>query len=51
MWDKIVDLLEGFWTYQTPISFLAGIGAYHLYYRFQHKVILGGEEFDVREEK
>lgn len=33
----IFDLLEGFWTYQTPISFLAGVGVYHFYCRINHK--------------
>lgn len=27
----IVDLFEGFLTWQTPVSFLAGVGVYHLY--------------------
>lgn len=39
-----LDLLEGFWTIQTPVSFLAGIGVYHIYCRFKQKVA------DVREE-
>lgn len=32
--DTIADLLSGFWTWHTPMSFLAGIGAHHLYCRF-----------------
>lgn len=32
----IFDVLEGFWTYQTPVSFLAGVGVYHLYCRATH---------------
>lgn len=28
------DWLEGFATWQTPLSFLAGIGTHHLYCKF-----------------
>ncbi|AON96846.1 hypothetical protein BI081_gp095 [Mycobacterium phage Tonenili] len=31
MGDLVVDLLGGLWTWQTPVSFLAGIGATRLY--------------------
>lgn len=29
--DIILSWLEGFWTWQTPVSFLAGIGLHHIY--------------------
>lgn len=45
------DLLEGFWTYQTPISFLAGVGVYHLYCRIIHKGVYDKDkEADVPKE-
>lgn len=31
--DLILDWLSGFWTWQTPLSFLAGVGAHHIYCR------------------
>ena len=47
----VSDLFEGFWTYQTPISFLAGVGAYHIYCRMSHKNCYRDYgEADVREE-
>ncbi|MFV8242200.1 hypothetical protein [Mycolicibacterium peregrinum] len=32
--DVIINLLGGFWTWQTPVSFLAGIGAGHIYTKY-----------------
>ena len=32
--DVILDLIEGFFTWHTPISFLAGIGTHHLYCKY-----------------
>lgn len=32
--DIIISWLEGFWTWQTPISFLSGIGLHHIYCKF-----------------
>jgi len=46
-----VDVLEGFWTYQTPISFLAGIGVYHLYCRVRHQGVYEDKDYDVQEER
>jgi len=34
MLHAIIDLLEGFWTWQTPMSFLAGIGVNHLFVKY-----------------
>lgn len=45
--STIVDLLEGFWTYQTPVSFLAGIGVYHLYCKLRHPDVFENEGNDV----
>lgn len=30
----VLDWLEGFATWQTPLSFLAGIGVHHLYCKY-----------------
>ncbi|WP_218894735.1 hypothetical protein [Mycolicibacterium vinylchloridicum] len=30
----IIGLLEGFWTWQTPLSFLAGVGVHHIYCKY-----------------
>lgn len=32
--DIIIDVLEGFWTWQTPVSFMAGIGLHHIYCKY-----------------
>jgi hypothetical protein len=32
--DIIMDLIEGFFTWQTPLSFMAGVGAHHLYAKY-----------------
>lgn len=32
--NVLVDLLEGFATWQTPLSFLAGVGVHHLYCKY-----------------
>jgi hypothetical protein len=34
MWQSAVDLLEGFWTPYTPMSFLSGVGVHHLYCKY-----------------
>jgi hypothetical protein len=34
MLDSILGLLQNFWTWQTPLSFLAGVGAHHLYVKY-----------------
>ena len=34
MVHSALDLLSGFWTAYTPLSFLSGIGAHHLYCKF-----------------
>lgn len=36
----VLDLFGGFWTWQTPVSFLAGVGAYHFYYRLSRKIVI-----------
>lgn len=41
--------LEGFWTWQTPVSFLAGVGAAQLIRRFMPDITIGDEEDDVQE--
>ncbi len=48
--NSLVGLVEGFWTYQTPISFLAGIGVYHLYCKAIHKGVYNDREDNVHEE-
>lgn len=30
----VISLLEGFWTWQTPLSFMAGVGTHHLYAKY-----------------
>ena len=50
MWHSLLDTIEGFWTYQTPISFLAGIGVYHLYCKVRHRDVYGDEDTDVQGE-
>ena len=45
-----LHFFEGFWTWQTPVSFLAGIGVYHLYCRAAHTGVYDDRENDVREE-
>lgn len=42
----ILDWLEGFATWQTPLSFLAGIGVHHLYCRYWREK----RDADVQEE-
>lgn len=37
MLQSLTNLLAGFLTWQTPFSFLAGVGVYHLYCRSLHK--------------
>lgn len=34
MVQATADLLGGFATWQTPLSFLAGVGAHHLYCKY-----------------
>ncbi|QZE10421.1 hypothetical protein SEA_SCOOBYDOOBYDOO_70 [Mycobacterium phage ScoobyDoobyDoo] len=34
MWSSITDTLAAFATWQTPVSFLAGVGAHHMYCKF-----------------
>lgn len=36
--QSIWDLLQNFWTWNTPVSFLAGVGSYHLYCRARHTI-------------
>jgi len=43
----LVDWLEGFWTIQTPVSFLAGIGVYHLYCKIRHSDVYEDEADDA----
>jgi hypothetical protein len=32
--NTIMETIQGFAVYQTPVSFLAGVGAHHLYCKF-----------------
>lgn len=47
--SAVYEVIEGFWTYQTPVSFLAGVGAYHLYCRMTHQGAFEDEDDDVQE--
>lgn len=49
--SSILNQLESFWTYQTPISFLAGVGAYYLYCRATHKGLYNDRKDDVQEDR
>ena len=35
--DWLLDVFHGFWTPQTPVSFLAGVGVYHIYCRLKQR--------------
>lgn len=46
--DVVLHYLEGFWTWNTPVSFLAGVGAVTLYRRFMPHVEIEQDD-DVQE--
>lgn len=34
VWGNIADTVSGFLVYETPVSFLAGVGMHHLYCKY-----------------
>lgn len=34
MWQDALNLVSGFWTPYTPLSFFSGIGVHHLYCKY-----------------
>ena len=49
MLETVNGFIDGFATWQTPVSFLAGYGAAKLVTRYMPKIVIEQEEDDVQE--
>lgn len=49
MLSAVTCYLDGFMTWQTPVSFLAGVGAAQIAHRWVPKVTIERDEDDVQE--
>lgn len=49
MITEALDFLDGFWTWQTPVSFLAGYGAAKLITRYAPRIEIERDEDDVQQ--